>query len=116
MPWLLKQSKSSFSLLSRCVIQAVPFQAHCGVCGPSVIRSVKSTWWDALSISVLGCAMATAYPPKGRRGDAERAIRCDVLDSDGSGPELIALGNRNDDEDSVLSASDPAVRAGIRYS
>jgi hypothetical protein len=62
MAWLRKQSKSSLSWLSSCGIQAAPSKAHYGVCGPSVIRSVKSTRWDGLSISVSGSALAPAYP------------------------------------------------------
>jgi hypothetical protein len=39
---------------------------------------------------------------KGRRGHAQCAIRCDVLDRDASEPKLFTLGNRSDDEDALL--------------
>jgi hypothetical protein len=43
---------------------------------------------------------------KGRRGDAKCAIGSDILDSDGSQPELLALDNGRDDEDALLPIRD----------
>jgi hypothetical protein len=54
---------------------------------------------------------------EGRCGDAQYAIRGDVLDRDASQPKLIALGNGSDDESALLPINESAGlrRRGVNH-